>query len=400
MPEALVPERLVAGGDALARDENGRVVFIPGALPGETVEVEIVEERKDFARAQLVEVTHPSPDRVEAPCPNVARGCGGCDWQHLDVEAQRRARVEVVAEALRRQGRLVDPVVTPGPALPDSGTRTTMRFGVDERGRLGLRARSSDRIVVLDECLIAHPALVDLLDDVVVPGAEEVMIRVSASTGERLIAWSVRRQGQRATPKGLPEDVAVGADAWVHEDVAGVRFRISANSFFQSSPEVAEALVSAVSTAVGPMGPDTTFVDAYGGVGLFAATVGRQAGQVIVVEASRDACADARATLVRLDAVVIQSRLEAWVPPADLDPARTVVVADPAREGLGREGVEVLASLEAGVFVLVSCDAAALGRDTRLLVEAGYRHDGSVVLDAFPHTHHVEVVTRFVRADA
>lgn len=397
MPEELVPERLVAGGDALARDATGRVVFVPGALPGERVEVEIVEERKDFARARVLRVLEASPDRVEAPCPNVARGCGGCDWQHLALHAQREARREIVVEALRRQGRLEDPVVTLGPALPEAGARTTMRFGVDDSGRLGLRERGSDRVVVLDECLIARPSLVDLLDDVMVPGAEEVMIRVSAASGERLIAWSTRRQGGRVAARGIPEDVGVGADAWVHEEIDGVRLRVSTNSFFQASPEAARALVAVVDEAVGPMTADTVLIDAYGGVGLFAATVGRRAGQVMVVESSRDACADARANLVRLEVVVVEVRVEDWNPPVDLVPERTVVVADPAREGLGRRGVEVLAHTRAGVIVLVSCDAAALGRDTRLLVEAGYRHESSVVLDAFVHTHHVEVVTRFVR---
>lgn len=397
----VTPERLVAGGDALAREPDGRVVFVPDALPGEVVEVELIDERRDFARARLVKVVTPSPDRVAPPCPNVVRGCGGCSWQHLALNAQRSARLDIVREALMRQGRLVDPVVVAGPELPAEALRTTMRFGVDGRGRLGLRARASHDVVPLDECLIAHPALVDLLDDVTVAGADEVLIRVSVATGERLLAWSGRR---KVTPRGVPDDVALGGDAWVHEVVAGARLRVSANSFFQASPQAAEVLVELVAQAAGPIDASVTFVDAYGGVGLFSATVGLGAGQVIVLENNRDACADARANLVSGDVRVTQTSVDDWAPREgvgpglDADGRRYVVVADPAREGLGRAGVEALSRLHAERLVLVSCDAAALGRDTRLLGEHGYRHGGSTVIDAFAHSHHVEVVTRFDRA--
>jgi len=401
MPMQVTPERLVAGGDALARDADGRVVFVPDALPGEVVEVDLVDERRDFARARLVRIVTPSADRVAPPCPNVARGCGGCSWQHLALPAQRVARLEIVREALVRQGRLTDPVVLAGPDVPAAGVRTTMRLGVDARGRLGLRARASRDVVALDECTIAHPALVELLEDVTVKGADEVLIRVGAATGERLMAWSGRR---RVTTRGVPDDVALGGDAWVHEVVAGARLRVSTNSFFQASPQAAEALVECVAEAVGPVDDTVTFVDAYGGVGLFSATVGRHAGRVVVLESNRDACSDARSNLVTGDVHVVQTAVEEWDPGAgsgpglDPDGRRYAVVADPAREGLGREAVEALARLAAARLVLVSCDAAALGRDARLLAEHGYRHVSSTVIDAFAHSHHVEVVTRFDRA--
>jgi 23S rRNA (uracil1939-C5)-methyltransferase len=398
MPMTLTPERLVAGGDALARDPDGRVVFIPGALPGEVVNVELTDERRDFARARLVEVLEPSPERVEPPCPNVVRGCGGCSWQHLTPAGQRQARLDIVREALIRQGRLTEPTVESGPELDTVGLRTTMRFGVDAQGHLGLRARNSHEVVRLEECLIAHPRLVELLAPTTAPGADDVQIRVSAATGERLVAWTGR---ERLTPSGLPADVILGGDGYLYEEVAGVRFRVSATSFFQASPQAAAALVDVVAQAVGPIDPSVTFVDAYGGVGLFSATVGSRAGQVILLESNRDACSDARANLYSGDVRVTNTAVEDWTPRPGTGPGldgegrRYVVVADPAREGLGRKGVAALAVLSASRLVLVSCDAAALGRDTRLLAEHGYAHIVSTVLDAFAHSHHVEVVTRF-----
>jgi tRNA/tmRNA/rRNA uracil-C5-methylase (TrmA/RlmC/RlmD family) len=100
----LVPTAMAAGGAAVAREVTGRVVLVDGALPGETVEAVLTEERSSYARARVSAVLEPSPDRVAPPCPHVARGCGGCGWQHISLEAQRRYKTEVVSEALDRIG--------------------------------------------------------------------------------------------------------------------------------------------------------------------------------------------------------------------------------------------------------------------------------------------------------
>jgi 23S rRNA (uracil1939-C5)-methyltransferase len=102
----LRPERTIAGGEALARDEDGRVVFVRGALGGELVDVEVVEAKKDWARARVLEVVEPSTHRVVPPCPQRRLGCGGCDWQHVAPEVQPSMKAEIVVDALRRTGRL------------------------------------------------------------------------------------------------------------------------------------------------------------------------------------------------------------------------------------------------------------------------------------------------------
>ena len=127
----LTPERLVAGGDAMARDADGRVVFVDGALPGEVVEVEIDVAKKDFARGRVVEIIEPSPLRDSPSCSHRRNGCGGCDWMHLQPDAQLDAKVEIVRESLRRIGRLdpdvVDGLVERGGAVSPFGYRTTIR---------------------------------------------------------------------------------------------------------------------------------------------------------------------------------------------------------------------------------------------------------------------------------
>ena len=186
---------------------------------------------------------------------------------------------------------------------------------------------------------------------------------------------------------GLPPHATVGPTATLHDDVAGVRLRVSAASFFQSGPAAAALLVDSVRTALGPVDAADTVLDAYGGVGLFAATV--TTGRVVLVESSPQACSDAVANLGGR-ATVECVEFERWTPrPVD------VVVADPARVGLGRGGVASLVATGASRVVLVSCDPVAMARDAALLCASGYRHAGATVLDLFPQTPHVEVVTRF-----
>jgi len=388
-------ERMVAGGDALCRDRDGRVVLVTGALPGERV-LAAVEERHGSLHGDVLEVLDAAAGRVEPPCPYVVAGCGGCDWQHARPALQSTMRVEIVIDALRRLGHLGSPVVRPGPPVPPERSRNSLRLAVQD-GRLGLRGRGSHDVVPVEDCLVVVPRLAELLaPGVIEPGAAtELTLRVADGTGERLILAEPTAEGVRA-----PEDVSViGADElvagrrrWFFAEVAGHRFRVSASSFFQTRGAGAEALVAVVADQIAgaPAGP---FVDLYGGIGLFAVTV---AGDrpVVVVERSPSGAADARHNLAGRSARVIAKPVARWRP----TPA-AVVVADPARAGLTAGGIQRVVATGAARVVLVSCDAASLGRDATGLVVAGYAHVESVVVDMFGHTGHVEVVTRFDRAD-
>ncbi|MDQ2651176.1 MAG: TRAM domain-containing protein [Actinomycetota bacterium] len=381
---------VVAGGAGLARDE-GRVTFVEGALPGERVRVAITQRKKDFARGHVVDVLMASPDRVEPPCPFVAAGCGGCDWQHVAPSAQRRLKGQIVTDALRRQARL-DVEVDLGPDLPAAGYRTTLR-GVAVDGRFGFRRRASHDVVEVGPCLVAHPLLEELVIDGRYPDGE-VVLRAGAGTGERLVV--VAGSGGGTT---VPDGVRVvgeaalrsGTRAWYHEELAGQRWRVSARSFFQSRPDGAEALVTAVTAALDATPDDRRLVDLYGGVGLFALAV--PASHVTLVEQGASSIADARVNLKGIDHRIVKADVEHWGPThAD------AVVADPPRAGLGPKGVAKVVATGADRVALISCDPASLGRDARLLTESGYVLRNATVVDLFPHTSHVEVVSRFDRA--
>ena len=391
-PHTIQITAMAAGGDGLGRDEGGRVTFVPGALAGETVSVVLEQVKKDFARARLVQVLEASPDRVEPPCPFVASGCGGCDWQHVAPAAQRRLKLGIVSDALRRQAHL-DVAVAEGPDLPPLGYRTTLR-GRSLEGRFALRERRGHDLVAVDPCLVAHPLLGELVETGRFPDGE-VVLRAGARTGERLVVVD-GEPGATSVPDGVrvvtTDELDAGTRAWIHEEVAGRLFRVSARSFFQARPDGAEALLDAVATALGASSqPGGHLVDLYGGVGLFAGSLPGWRS-VTLVEQSPSAVADARVNLADRDARVVRADVDHWGPShAD------AVVADPPRAGLRKPGVRRVVATGAPVIALVSCDPAALGRDARLLVEAGYDLTSVSLVDLFPHTSHVEVVSRFVR---
>lgn len=364
-------------------------MLVSGALPGELVDVEVLEEHPRRLMARVAEVVERSPARVEPPCPHVAGGCGGCDWQHVDPAAAMALRVDILEDAARHVGRIEVPPIVAAPASGLSGARTTVRLARGSR-RMGFRRHRSNEVIDIDRCLVAHRLVDDLIAELEPGRAEELTLRVGAATGERLVLASPTADGVVAPSDVLvvgEDELRAGRRAWIHDEVAGRRWRISARSFFQSGPAAAEGLVHAVGRAA--EGAGERLVDLYAGVGLFAGTIGAER-RTVAVERSPDSVADARVNLPGARVVRIDVR-KFRATPADL------VIADPARSGLGKEAVEVVDAIGASRVVLVSCDAAAFARDLAALIARGYRAVSVELVDAFPGTAHVEAVTRLER---
>jgi tRNA/tmRNA/rRNA uracil-C5-methylase (TrmA/RlmC/RlmD family) len=182
------------GGWCVARPDDGPVLFIRHALPGETVRAQVTDVTSRLARAEAVEILAPSPDRVEPPCPHARPGgCGGCDWQHVTLPAQRSLKAAVIRQQLRRLAS-IDREVTvealpgdgePGPGL---GWRTRVQFAVRPDGVAGLRAHRSHRVIDIGECLIAHPGITDLgIPARRWPGTTSVEALVSPASAERAV---------------------------------------------------------------------------------------------------------------------------------------------------------------------------------------------------------------------
>jgi tRNA/tmRNA/rRNA uracil-C5-methylase (TrmA/RlmC/RlmD family) len=413
------------GGWCVARPDDGPVVFVRHALPGETVMARITEVTSRLARAEAVDILTPSPDRVEPPCPYARPGgCGGCDWQHATLPAQREVKAAVIRQQLRRLAGLDREVTVEalpgdeghGDGKPGAGLgwRTRVQYAVGPDGTAGLRAHRSHEVVGIGECLIAHPGINDLgLPARRWPGAASVEALVAPGTGERAVI---------VTTKGsVPPDAAPGADAvlrrtgspgrgltpvrgraYLSQLAAGRDWRVSAGAFWQVHPEAAGTLTEAVLAALGPQAGDAA-LDLYCGAGLFAGALAPlvgATGSVTGVEADGAAVRDARhnlrpwpwARVHRGDVAAVLRRAQGAA--GGVLPHARLVVADPPRAGLAREVIDYLGAggNEASRLAYVSCDPATLARDIALLTARGWALAGLRAFDAFPMTHHVECV--------
>lgn len=318
------------GGHCVARHE-GRVVFVRHALPGEVVLARLLESAPEaaFWRADAVEVLEASPDRVPPPCPLAGPGrCGGCDWQHVDLAAQRRLKADVVTEQLRRIARIdpVPDVVVEGPEGDGLGWRTRVRFTVDGEGRPGLRPHRSHDVIPARQCLIADPG-VDRLGvtrhrwprvgavEVIVPstGAPLVVAEPAAGRGAAGLRLPDLPDGTGLATRDEGGLHRVKGRTWVSEDVmidGAVRsFRVTGTGFWQVHPAAAQTLLDAVLAAAAPR-PGERALDLYGGVGLFAAGLAAGVGvtgTVILVEGEPRAAADARRGLHDLDQIRVEN---------------------------------------------------------------------------------------------
>jgi len=398
-------ESFAHGGEGIAH-VDGRVVFVRGAIPGDTVEITFTQEKKNFARATVTRVLTPSPQRTHQRCPAAAVGAGCCDLGELVPDYELTVKAATVVEQLRHLGQLND---VPEPELVDfdtpTGWRTRMRLGVDPHGRAGLRAGRSRDVVADAQCTQAVPGL---LDGIVGPGARtfrpgaELVVAID-STGHRHVV-ETRKVGRGQRVEQVTS--VLEGTGTVQETVRNTTFEFPATGFWQAhrrAPEVYADTVEewvrrecAAGESVDKQPGRVVAWDLYGGVGLFVPSLLRACGdaaEVYSVEVSPYAhdsgvaalSGDARVSFVTGK---VERRL-AQLP----DPA--VVVLDPPRQGAGDQVIADVAVRHPGVVVHIGCDAATFARDTRSWVEHGYRLRRLRVFNAFPGTHHCETFGLF-----
>ncbi|MGW0927897.1 class I SAM-dependent RNA methyltransferase [Streptomyces sp. NPDC002644] len=410
------------GGHCIARTDEGQVLFVRHALPGERVVARVTEgeEGARFLRADAVEILDASKDRVEAPCPFAGPGrCGGCDWQHAKPGAQRRLKGEVVAEQLQRLAGLTpeeagwDGTVVPAegdkvPAGEVPSWRTRVQYAIDPgTGQAGLRKHRSHEVQVIDRCLIAAEGVSELgVERRDWSGMESVEAIAASGSQDRQVILTPR-EGARLPIVELDRPVSVmrvgEKDGGVHrvhgrpfvrERADGRTYRVGSGGFWQVHPKAADTLVTAVMQGLLPRKGETA-LDLYCGVGLFAGALADRLGDegaVLGIESGKRAVEDARHNLDGFDRVRIeQGKVESVLPRTGITEV-DLIVLDPPRAGAGRKTVAHLASLGARRIAYVACDPAALARDLAYFRDGGYRVRTLRAFDLFPMTHHVECV--------
>lgn len=399
------------GGEALGRLPDGRLAFVPYALPGETAHIRIVEERRSHVRAELVDVLEPSPERVAPRCPHFGE-CGGCHYQHLSLPAQLSAKTDILRQQLERIGGLsnipLQPIV---PSPRPFCYRNHIEFHLTPQGELGFHRLRSNMVFPVQECFLPEPALNAVwpqLDFEAIPGLERIGLRLGMDDDLQLILESRDPQ----PPELLIEELELSAvhlspagalvlagSEFIYMEVLDRKFQVSAGSFFQVNTPMAEALVQHVLATLPschPLTPAVTLVDAYCGVGLFSAFLADRVGRLIGVEASPSAAEDFALNLDSFENVELYEAAVGEVLPR-LDLQADVILLDPPRTGVEPAAMDGLLRLGPPVVVYISCDPATLARDARRLVSGGYRLRQVTPFDLFPQTYHIESVSFWER---
>jgi 23S rRNA (uracil1939-C5)-methyltransferase len=389
-------------GSSFGRDNEGRVIFVPYSIPGERAHIEISESHRRWARAKILSLLEPSPQRLKPRCIHYME-CGGCHYQHMSYELQLAVKAEVVRSQLERIGGFSDPPVARTIPSPSPwNTRNHIQFSLDQTGKLGFRAANSDRVVPIEECWLPHPEIArlwPLLNVADQANLERVAFRVG-DPGEVMIILLGPNKPDIEMEINFPASVVwiedhgysvLAGDSAIQITILDRTFHVSGGSFFQVHSDLTSDLVTLVMDAL-DLKPDQTILDLYAGVGLFSAFVAEIGARVIAVEQSAWAAKDFVFNLDEFNSVELyEAAVEMVLPSLRIQPDRILI--DPPRAGLGPDVTEEIIRLSPTRLVYVSCDPSTLARDGKTLMEGGYTLKSVLPIDLFPQTFHIETIS-------
>jgi 23S rRNA (uracil1939-C5)-methyltransferase len=370
-------------------DYEGAPVSVVGGLAGERVKAEIVWTNPQGLHARVTKVLEASPHRVPTPC-SYFLDCTGCQWQHVSYDHQLELKRQRVIEAMNEyevlEGCRVEPVIgSPAQLGYRNHARFTVARWLENRGQVGYMNAVTRRFVKTDRCLLMNDPINDVLVRVQgrLGGMSQFSVRASAETGSTLI------QPPLPAGPGLP----TSGQTHYEESVAGYRFRVASPSFFQVNVAQLERMADEVRGML-ELDGEGTLLDAYCGVGTFAALLAPHVGRVLAIEESASAIQDALRNSDGLDDVeFIQGKSEEVMP--ELAGEVDYVVLDPPRSGCMPEALDAVRRMQPKRVVLVSCDTEAMARDQSRMIANGFRLEKIQPVDMFPQTRHVEVLSLF-----
>jgi 23S rRNA (uracil1939-C5)-methyltransferase len=398
----LHPTSYAFGGSAVAHDENGRPIFIQGALPGETVRALLTVDKDRFAHAYVTAVLESSPKRVLPRCPHFGP-CGGCSYQHLAYEEQLRAKQLVVEDQLARIGGLkaveVLPVLS---SLQPWEYAYEATFSPTTGGGLGYWSPRQNEVMPIEVCPITHPHIISLFSDIDLdlPGLRKMTLRLD-SEEQMLAALEVEDVEPPQLEADFPVSVAIIlpdktaasliGDPYLLYEIKDRVFRVSPGCFFYANLTAAEKLLDTVLGFAALSGSERV-LELYSGVGLLTAFLAQDALEVTAVEVNSDAVADLVFNLQDMENVSLyHSLVEEMLPAIDYRP--DLLVVDPGRTGLAKPVMARIKSLAPSRLIYVGSDLARMARDGKDLSDAGFTLAKVQPLDMRPQTYHVQTVS-------
>ncbi|HKI54308.1 MAG TPA: class I SAM-dependent RNA methyltransferase [Anaerolineales bacterium] len=397
------------GGDAMGRLPDNRAVFVPFGLPGEKVRIRLTQEKKNFARGEIVEILESSPDRINAKCKHFTE-CGGCHYQNLPYEKQLAAKKDILIDQLKRIGKIDDPPVQDMVACPDPWNyRNHIQFSLDRDGKLGFVGaglRPVPTVIPITECHLPESSVNDFWPQLEFePGTnvERVSLRAGVDDDLMLVLESETPEppeleieaGISVTHVYEENTVVIAGNDHILMRVLDRDFKVSAASFFQVNTVMAGMMVEHLAANL-PVSKETTLLDVYCGVGLFSAFFAPKCKTVIGIESSESSCDDFTVNLDEFDNVELyDASAEDVIPHFEAKP--DIVLVDPPRAGLDKAVLDRILKLEPSHIAYVSCDPSTLARDAARLINGGYKLKEVTPFDLFPQTYHIESISIFER---
>ena len=409
---------LASGGEGVGRTADGRVVFVEGGVPGDLVELDHVTTQKKLIRAQIGTLLEASPDRSEPRCVHFGR-CGGCRWQHIRYEAQLKAKVVMVTDALERIGgfapiRNLDIIASPDPYAYRARARL-----VESPPGVGYRVRGSREVEPINECPILVPAAQESLAELVLSvshrpedandssSSAEEQAPKSARKRRRSVEWilSSGGRGPVIVQRVVGHRELKGGGESINLEVLGETLRVSSGSFMQGNALLWDALAEEVCRLATPPADSKKpkrFVELYAGIGFLTIPLARRGYSGIAIESDRSAVSDLTFNLAQngltKDVKVVRGRAESRRDLAKNFRGANLLVVDPPRIGLDKSLRDLIASDGPAGLIYVSCDPATLARDLKGLVAAGYVLTSIRAFDLFPQTPHIETISHLARS--
>jgi 23S rRNA (uracil1939-C5)-methyltransferase len=404
-------EKHTYGGDALGRLEDGRAIFVPFGLAGERVRVRVTEEKKNFARGEILQIIESSKDRFQPRCKHFGE-CGGCHYQNIPYEKQLEIKTEILIDQLKRIGKIEDPPVQPMAACPTPWNyRNHVQFSLDENGKLGyvspFPVGEGPRVRAITECHLPEPSINDFWHQLELEpetNVERVSLRAGKDDDLMLVLESDSPEppeleieaGVSVTHVYEENTVVIAGNDHVFIRVLDRDFKVSASSFFQVNTTMAGKMVEHLITQL-PITQSSTLLDVYCGVGLFSAFLAPNCGRVIGIESSAAACEDFAFNLDEFDNVELYEGTAEEILPGLVGQIANLsyVIVDPPRAGIERHALDAIVQLKPQKIAYVSCDPSTLARDAARLINGGYTLKDVTPFDLFPQTYHIESISIF-----
>jgi len=438
---------LAMGGDGVGK-ASGMAVFVPDSIPGDELKVKLVDVKKNYARGKIINIIKPSPDRVAPKCP-LASVCGGCQWQHIGYPTQLRYKTKIVKDTLERIGKIKGANVKDIIGMENPwGFRNKIQYPIGDARRetgsartvMGYYKQGTHEIVDIDSCPIEHPKLsraAKIVKDVLNKYDYQIRskglfkhlrARMGFGTGEMILTFVTSEKAIPGSKELIKEILArckkdeinvvgicqnlnprvtnvilgeINRTLWgrdhIYDKLGSLRLKVSNTSFYQTNPVQTEVLYNKA-LEYAEVSNEDTVIDSYSGIGTVALWFARQARYVYGIEEVRQAVYDAaeNAELNRIENCRFNiGKVERLLP--ELKEGE-ILILDPPRGGCEEKVLKTITKSKFKKVIYISCDPATLARDLAYLSINGFKIDEVQPVDMFPHSFHIETVSKLVRA--